>query len=570
MSPSQRDDRLHRLLERLVNETISSDEHEELQSLLTDDPAAQSAYFGMQDLHMGLQKLTATAPTDEALPSVGGDFVQPTSTAAQEFHSDSTRVGSSNRPVSLTAIPVSYMAMIATFAAMVFLVAAGAAFLRSGGDRFASRMDGQPPQSEQTVADDPNAREAVLLVQAAGAELFGDFLPPVGEALEFDHEYALTAGLIELRFPDGAEVILEAPSVIEIAGRQRLLVRAGSCSVHAPDGAEGFQVETPQTEITDLGTRFSVSVNEAGETDVQVVEGLAEVRPTQNGLANPIQLVERQARRFNGDTTGGPQPLPFNATEYRGTLPDRVVSYQARMTKEGFASELQNITVQRDGREQTFAVSDLIGVKVIHFRCGMNNANVAVPIGYDGDRLAALELDASLHTGLLNPGGAVEPLHEDPVLSTAGEEGTDSTPGLGVRFRRPVVNKPGPDVVFFELQSVVNPPQGDAFHVSPLRFNGGQRSWTVRRFDIAMTSREALQLPAFDLFFFKRPATSLESLITGEVDRRVPTLRFRALAVGIDLSDLGYAAGERVEGLFFQDALDDNSIVDPVFIAGLP
>jgi hypothetical protein len=47
-------------------------------------------------------------------------------------------------------------------------------------------------------------------------------------------------------------------------------------------------------------------------------------------------------------------------------------------------------------------------------------------------------------------------------------------------------------------------------------------------------------------------------------------IKFRGLAVGIDLSDLGYTAGETVEGLFFQDALDDKHYVDPVFIGGLP
>jgi hypothetical protein len=45
---------------------------------------------------------------------------------------------------------------------------------------------------------------------------------------------------------------------------------------------------------------------------------------------------------------------------------------------------------------------------------------------------------------------------------------------------------------------------------------------------------------------------------------------FHALAVGIDLSDLGYADGDRVEGLFFQDCNGTGLVVDPVLIAGLP
>ncbi len=424
-------------------------------------------------------------------------------------------------------------------------------------------------ESDLEVPGPIRDRGRVILTQAAGAELFGEFLPPVGDALEFAHEYALVTGLIALRFPDGAEVIVEAPSVIEIAGRERLLVSAGHCSVHAPPGAEGFQIETPQTEITDLGTRFSVSVSEVGETDVQVVEGLAEVLATRDESARPIRLSEREARRFSGDVGSENQSLAFNADSYRKSLPDRVVSYEVGTTEEGYAWDLQSVTVQRDGLVQTFPVDDLIGVEVTHFRAGKNHVNVIVPVDYEGDRLAGLETDTLLHTGLINPGGSKEPLRDDPVLSGAGENG-ESTPGMALRFREAVVNRPGPDVVFFELQTVTHPLDGDAFHVSPLRFEDGLRTHTVRRYDITMTSREARLLPDIDLFVFAKSALSLRSLMSMPVERRRQTLRFRALAVGIDLSDLGYADGATVEGLFIQDALDDENFVDPVFVGGLP
>jgi hypothetical protein len=263
------------------------------------------------------------------------------------------------------------------------------------------------------------------------------------------------------------------------------------------------------------------------------------------------------------------QSLEFKAERYRDDLPDRIVGYEAETTDDGFAGALQSVTVQRGGRQHIVPVNDLIGVKVIHFRAGANNANVAVPIGYDGDRLSALESDALLNTGVLNPGGASTPLREAPVLAGTADP-DELTPGLAIRFRDAVVNGPGPDVVFFELQTVVNPPEGDAFHVSPLTFRGGLHSLTVSRYDIAMSSPEARLLPDFDLFFFREPALSLESLVAGTAERRPQALRFRALAVGIDLSDLGYADDSKVDGLFFQDALDDGHIVDPVFIAGLP
>ena len=43
------------------------------------------------------------------------------------------------------------------------------------------------------------------------------------------------------------------------AGRARLVMKLGRCSVHAPDGAQGFRVETPLTAVVDLGTGASAS-----------------------------------------------------------------------------------------------------------------------------------------------------------------------------------------------------------------------------------------------------------------------------------------------------------------------
>ncbi|MCA9146907.1 MAG: FecR domain-containing protein [Planctomycetales bacterium] len=427
------------------------------------------------------------------------------------------------------------------------------------------------PHDEATLNSD------VRFASLAHAEFFGELLPAVNSVLTPRRDYVLMSGLVEVRFPAGASAILEGPAVFRVLSNECLALDVGRCSVHAPEGAEGFRVETPVTHVVDRGTRFTVSVAETSETEVQVIEGAADVyessRDTSRGAdstADEIRLTDGEARKFANVQAFAADTISFDASVFRHGMPDRIVGYQAAMAEDGTVSELQSVTVQRGGRAQTFRVSDLIGVKVIHFRAGENNANVAVPVGYEGDRLAGLESDRFLHTGVLNPGGSVEPLFASPILAGDATDHGDSTPGMAVRFQNAIVNAAGPDVVFFELQTVVNPPNGDAFHVSPLRFDDGLRSLTIRKYDIAMTSREALSLPRFDLLFFQESATSVESLVTGSVDRRPQTLQFRALAVGIDLSDMGYADGATVEGLFFQDALDDKHFVDPVFIAGLP
>jgi hypothetical protein len=179
------------------------------------------------------------------------------------------------------------------------------------------------------------------------------------------------------------------------------------------------------------------------------------------------------------------------------------------------------------------------------------------------ERRASLLEDMFLNTGIINPGGSVTPL--------SGEFDPSATPGFSVRFRRPVRNGPGPDVVLFEIQNATYPPEGDAFHVSPIVWSKGRRSFTTRRYDLMLTSAEILPVTGFHHFVTKgAQISSLPMLENVEGVSSKGILSFAALATGIDLSELGFEDGETVEALFFQDAMDDQNLFDPVLIMGLP
>jgi ferric-dicitrate binding protein FerR (iron transport regulator) len=535
MTKPQRDDErsLHDLLAKLLDGSITESQHHELQNRLRDDPVAQQAYFDYLDLDTDLREMSM---------ATGGTSAQPVSSAASPSESINTK-----RNAQLTGW--KRFTMLLTLAASLLLMASLVWWNRGSQVAMESRHD-------------------VVLVQSAGGELYRDILPSIGRPLQNNHEYALTAGFIELKFANGAEVILEAPAVLEIAAADRLIVKHGSCSVHAPPGAEGFQVITPQTDVTDLGTRFSVLVGEGGETEVHVVEGAAEARPRDNSEAAPLLLKQHQASRFSGNAM---LSIDFTPNRYRRDLPDRVVGFQVGTTDGRLNGQLERVTVQRAGIPRAFDARQLIGIEVTHFRGGSNSHCLSVAMGSDvnsvDNRRRVMESDLLLHTGFLNPGGSTQSLTHDPNLS--GQDDAEPTPGLAIRFREPVINGPGPDVVFFEMQSVVDPMDGDGFHVSPLRFAPGLRSWTVTRYDITLQSPEAQLMPSFDLLQFDKNVGSLEDLLTGTYQTRKPAIPFWVIAVGIDLSDLGYAAGTPVDGLFFQDAVDDEHLVDPVFVAGL-
>ena len=470
-----------------------------------------------------------------------------------------------------------YRGLVAT--AAIAILAISAYSFRPTGRSGIAASDFSPPvvsSPEETLLTS-GARFANL----AHAKFFGELLPPVNSVLTPQRDYVLMSGLVEIEFPAGASAILEGPAVFRVLSNESLALDVGRCSVHAPDGAEGFRVETPVTRVVDRGTRFAVSVSETSETEVQVIEGAADVYQQPDGAVPQassrnevkptfeVRLGSNQAQSFTNLGTFSADSIPFNSNVYQRRLPDRVISYQATTDAGGRAEMLTSVTLQRGGKVFDIPVEDLIPVEVTSFTGQTGHAHIASK-GTLPPRRSDTSSDHSLLTGVINPSGSAEPLTSDPVMNAPGDSGRSLTPGMAIRFKSAVINCPGPDVVLFDLQTFGNPPDGDAFHVSPLKFKERLKSHTIRLYDLTMESPAALDLQGFQIHMFKEPVESLKMLETAECASRFAGMKFRGLAVGIDLSDLGYENGERVDGLFIQDAMDDKHNVDPVFIAGLP
>lgn len=565
------DEELHLLLDALCREAITAPQHARLEARLRDDPAAREAYLAYVDLHLGLRRL---ATSERAAPAEPVGFATPAGSLLE------------NAPVQPAAEALEHSARSRFRRRTFWLASALAGAAAAIGLALFAPGFGPAGGSVVTLGNLSDVRFA----SAAGAKFFGELSPPLDAPLELARDYVLTGGMVELAFSSGASAIVESPAVFRILTSTSMGLDVGRCSVHAPPGAEGFRVETPLRSVVDRGTRFAVQVRETSETEVQVVEGIADVypaaphpkpsaapaaaagptKPNHENPADGVRLTSRKAGRFaaEGHHTVGAVG-EFSAEAYRRGLPDRVVGYEAALGADGGAETLVGVTVQRGGKLHRYSAAKLIGVELTSFRSSdepdrNGHLTSGAPLADRRDVLA----DLALNTGVINPGGSKTPLADDPVLQADGA--SPATPGFAVRFRSPVVNGPGPDVVFMELQAMTNPPDGDAFHVAPLRFAPGLKAHTVRSFDVTMTSREAKKLSGFHLYQFDQPIRSLAELLSAECRRTPIRLNFRCLAVGIDLSDLGFAPGAAVDGLFFQDAADDANVVDPVYIAGLP
>lgn len=238
-----------------------------------------------------------------------------------------------------------------------------------------------------------------------------------------------------------------------------------------------------------------------------------------------------------------------------------VISYTA--TDDEGSMILTSVTVKQGENTRIYNAKKLIGCTVTHYSShgGVSLATDPRTDGVTGDARANL-LDARLTSALPNPGAAQEPLHQNPVLSGAAR-----TQGIALTFAEPVVNRPGVDVVLFELHKGA---EGDPFHISPISFADGLKGITVRAYDLPAGSKAVMEVSPINLFSFTKPPGSLEEFTTSEM--RPHTKKesgFKALAVGIDLSLLGYAPGQTINGLFLQSALGYSSF-DPAAVLGLP
>ncbi|MEN8716396.1 MAG: FecR domain-containing protein [Verrucomicrobiales bacterium] len=128
----------------------------------------------------------------------------------------------------------------------------------------------------------------------------------------------LKAGMANIRFNSGALVVLEAPAEFKIESAMRSRLISGKALVEAPESAHGFVMATPHGFVTDHGTRFSVSVDEAGaEAKCEVLEG--EISLHHDGTGKVQHLLDQQASVMNSNGIRELDLLPSTFVQQPGS-----------------------------------------------------------------------------------------------------------------------------------------------------------------------------------------------------------------------------------------------------------
>jgi hypothetical protein len=89
----------------------------------------------------------------------------------------------------------------------------------------------------------------------------------IGDELRFD------SGVVELMLDNGAQVVLQGPADFRLVSERKAYANRGKLVMRCGPDAIGFEVESPDAKIVDLGTVFGVSIVDGASTNVVVYEG---------------------------------------------------------------------------------------------------------------------------------------------------------------------------------------------------------------------------------------------------------------------------------------------------------
>ncbi|MEM9015956.1 MAG: FecR family protein [Verrucomicrobiota bacterium] len=134
----------------------------------------------------------------------------------------------------------------------------------------------------------PQGETVATLIDAENCRWEGSELPTQEGARLGPGRLALAEGMATIRFDSGAEVTLEAPTVLEVASSMSCQLVEGSVVADVPDSAHGFTIDTEKLEVIDLGTRFGVTSTPVGGSHVFVFDGEVKVYEEESETAKHV------------------------------------------------------------------------------------------------------------------------------------------------------------------------------------------------------------------------------------------------------------------------------------------
>lgn len=138
----------------------------------------------------------------------------------------------------------------------------------------------------------------------------------------------LESGTLLIAFNSGATAVVEGPAQMSIESGNRMFLKSGRLTADVPPAASGFTVNTPRLNAVDIGTRFGVTVENNGDSELHVMEGEVEVsRASGNSVATLVR--EGLALRADSRTRSELIPIPYAGDHFKLRLGDVTVPQPA-------------------------------------------------------------------------------------------------------------------------------------------------------------------------------------------------------------------------------------------------
>jgi ferric-dicitrate binding protein FerR (iron transport regulator) len=123
--------------------------------------------------------------------------------------------------------------------------------------------------------------------------------------------YKLERGSVQLRFGNGADVVIEGPAAFDLVDAATMHLNQGSLWAHCSEEARGFAVRMPGgRELVDFGTEFGARVDAEGGAEVQVMQGEVKIS---DAVAKPLDLTTGKAAHWELTAP----PLAMNTTKVK-------------------------------------------------------------------------------------------------------------------------------------------------------------------------------------------------------------------------------------------------------------
>lgn len=291
-------DELFRLLAEHCHGTISETDGAALDALLAADAKSRETYNNYMFLHAELYTQHA---------SMGCE------TLAAKIEQSQLDLAAA----ALMTPPASRMPWLA-LAATLLGVAIGSSWLT-----YLATRDGVAADSAVVaVADGVDFSLPVAKITATRNCLWNEASQEVGfgATLFAGQQLDLAAGLVEVTFIDGAQVVLEGPAKLDVKATDLAELHEGRIAAVVPERARGFEIATNGLNVEDLGTEFGVWA-EGDETEVHVFRGLvnAHLLNDSGQAVETYELRTAQAARFT-PASSMYSPIPARDDEFVRSL----------------------------------------------------------------------------------------------------------------------------------------------------------------------------------------------------------------------------------------------------------